>query len=128
MKYLMQFGIIALVSMAGELLRELLPFSIPGSIYGLVLMLVLLMTKIIKVEQVKDAGNFLLDIMPVLFIPSSVGLIVSWGTMKDIVVPVLLVCIMGTIIVMATVGIVTQHAIAVKNKKEVRKLNNKEGI
>ena len=64
-----------MISFAGELLKELLPFPVPASIYGLVLMLLALVTGIVKVEQVNDVSTFLLDVMPVMFIPASVGLI-----------------------------------------------------
>ena len=38
MKYVKQFAIILLVSLAGELMSFLLPLPVPASIYGLVLM------------------------------------------------------------------------------------------
>ncbi len=118
MRYIKQFGIIILISLMGELLKELLPFSVPGSIYGLVLMLLALMTRVVKASQLKDVSNFLLDIMPILFIPSTVGLMVSWGTLKDILVPVLIVCIVGTALVMGITGQITQFIIRITNKKE----------
>lgn len=117
LRYIKQFTIIIVISLMGELLKELLPFSIPGSIYGLALMLIALATGIVKVHQVKDVSDFLLDIMPILFIPSTVGLMVSWGTLKEILVPVLLVCILGTIIVMGITGGITQLVIRKCGKK-----------
>ena len=38
MKYLRQFAIILLISLAGELLSYLLPLPIPASIYGIVIL------------------------------------------------------------------------------------------
>ena len=58
MKYVQQFGIILAVTFAGEILKAFLPLPIPSSIYGLLLMLGLLITKIIPLEKVKEAGNF----------------------------------------------------------------------
>lgn len=101
----------------GELLKELLPFSVPGSIYGLILMIFALCTGMVKVHQVKEVSDFLLDIMPVLFIPSTVGLMITWGTLKDIIVPVLIVCIPGTIIVMGVTGRITQRLIRLSSKE-----------
>ncbi len=111
MKYLKQFGIIIVISLMGELLNELLPFSVPGSIYGLVLMLLALITGVVKVSQVKETSSFLLDIMPILFIPSTVGLMDYFGVLSEIIVPVLLVCIVGTALVMGITGVVTQKII-----------------
>ena len=108
MKYLKQFGIIIVISLMGELLYELLPFSIPASIYGLVIMLIALMTGILKVNQVKEASSFFLEMMPILFIPPTVGLITTWGTLQEILVPVLIVCIIGTMLVMGVTGKITE--------------------
>lgn len=56
MKYLRQFGIILAVTCAGEIMKYFIPLAIPGSIYGLILMFVLLLTRVIKVEHVKETG------------------------------------------------------------------------
>ena len=82
MKYLKQFGIILFVSLLGELLRMLIPLPIPASVYGLVLMLILLMIGIIKLQQIKEVSAFLIEIMPVMFIPAGVGLLESWPSLR----------------------------------------------
>lgn len=61
MKYLRQFGIILAVTCAGEIMKYFIPLPIPGSIYGLILMFVLLLAKVIKVEHVKETGEFLIE-------------------------------------------------------------------
>lgn len=73
MKYLQQFGIILAVSFVGELLNYAIPLSIPASIYGLVLMFVCLCMKWIKLEDVKETAVFLIEIMPLMFIPAGSG-------------------------------------------------------
>ena len=110
-----------MISFAGELLKEFLPFSVPASIYGLVLMLLALMTGIIKVEQVNDVSTFLLDVMPVMFIPASVGLMESWHVMQSILIPAAILCIVGTLVVMVVSGRVTQHIIIGVEKRKNKK-------
>ena len=61
MKFLRQFGIILLLSALGEGLHALLPLPVPASVYGLVLMLAALMTGIIKVGQVEETADFLIE-------------------------------------------------------------------
>ena len=78
-KLLRQFLVIMAVSFVGEILHAVLPLPIPASIYGLVLMLALLMTGALKLDTVEDAGKFMIEIMPVMFIPAGVGLMESWG-------------------------------------------------
>ena len=86
MKLLYQFGVILAVTFVGELLYALLPLPIPASIYGLIVMLICLGTKVVKLSQVKIAADFLIDIMPPMFIPAAVGLIVVWGDLKEILI------------------------------------------
>ena len=103
MKYMRQFGIILGVTCAGELMKYLIPLPIPGSIYCLLLMFVLLLTKVIKVENVKDVGEFLIEIMPLMFIPAGVGLLASWGELQGFLVPLLLITVSTTFIVILDV-------------------------
>ena len=77
MKYIRESFIIFALTLAGEFLNHVLPLPVPAGVYGLFLMLVLLCAGILKVDQVEATGNFLLDIMPVMFIPASVGLLES---------------------------------------------------
>ena len=117
MKYLRQFAIILFVSLLGELLRILIPLPIPASVYGLVLMLVALTTGMLKVHQVKAAADFLIEIMPVMFIPAGVGLLDSWPALRSVWIPVVLVTLLTTIIVMAVTGQVAQKIIRKEEKK-----------
>mgnify|MGYP001095376342 CR=1 FL=1 len=84
MKYFRQFFLILAISFAGEILHMVLPLPVPASIYGLVLMLLALVTGIVKIEQVKDTAVFLIEIMPVMFIPAGAGLVESWSALKPI--------------------------------------------
>ena len=78
MKFIKQFGIILAVSFLGEILNHLIPLPIPASIYGLIFMLLCLATGLLRVEAVKDTAYYLIEIMPLMFIPAGVGLIESW--------------------------------------------------
>ena len=60
MKHMKQFGIILVVTCIGEILKLFIPLPVPGSIYGLLLMLFLLMTHIVPLEEVREAGEFLI--------------------------------------------------------------------
>ena len=116
MKLLYHFGVILAVTFVGELLYALLPLPIPASIYGLIVMLICLGTKVVKLSQVKIAADFLIDIMPPMFIPAAVGLIVVWGDLKEILIPVVVITCLSTVIVMVCTGKVTQTLIRRKQK------------
>ena len=104
MKYLKQFLIILLVSCIGEVLHTLIPLPIPASIYGLVLMLLLLISKILPLDAVKETAEFLIQIMPVMFIPAAVGLIVYWEQLKPIIIPVIAITVISTVLVILSTG------------------------
>ncbi|WP_346928255.1 CidA/LrgA family protein [Clostridium sp.] len=108
MKYVRQFGIILSITFIGEILKYIVPLPIPASIYGLILMLLILKSKIISLDQVKETGTFLIEIMPLMFIPAAVGLLVSWESLKDIYIPIIIITILTTVIVMTVTGKVTQ--------------------
>ena len=95
MKLLRQFLIILAISFVGEALKYLLPLPVPASIYGMVILFVGLLTGLIKLSWVKDAGKFLIAVMPVMFIPAGVGLMSSWGVLKPMLVPVLVVTVVA---------------------------------
>ena len=107
MKYLQQFGIILAVSFVGELLNYAIPLSIPASIYGLVLMFVCLCMKWIKLEDVKETAVFLIEIMPLMFIPAAVGLITSWNIIRPKLLAyaaALVVCVQGGAVLASAEG------------------------
>ena len=117
MKYLKQFAVIMIVSFAGELLHSCLPLPVPASIYGFVLMFVLLLTGILKLSDVKETSHFLIEIMPVMFIPSSVGLITVFALLKPLLLPYAVITVVSTFIVMLVAGRVTQALIRGKRKE-----------
>lgn len=120
MKYIRQFLMILAISFAGELCKFLLPFPIPASIYGMALMFIGLLTGVVKLEHVRDTGKFLIEIMPLMFIPAGVGLITSWGILRPVFIPVCVITLVTVITVMAATGRVSQWVIRFEQKKGKR--------
>jgi holin-like protein len=118
MKYLSQIGIILAISFLGEMLNKIIPLPIPASIYGMIILFVALISGVIKLSAVKETGKFLIDIMPLLFIPPTVGLIESWGTMQDFLVAIIVISLVSTILVAAVSGRITQFIINRKSKNK----------
>ena len=108
MKYIKQFLIIITIAFIGELLNTVINFPIPASIYGIILLFTGLVTHIIPYDSVKDVGHFLVEIMPVMFIPAAVGLMDSLTEIKASWLSYLVILIITTIAVMAVSGCVTQ--------------------
>lgn len=108
MKYLKQSLVILVIAFAGEVLKYIIPLPIPASIYGLIILFVGLLTGLIRLEQVREAGKFLIEIMPVMFIPAAVGLLESWGVLQPMFLPVIIITLVSTVVVMAVTGISSQ--------------------
>ena len=118
MKFLRQFIIILVISFIGELLKYILPLPVPASIYGMVILFVGLLMGLIKLENVREAGRFLIEIMPIMFISAGVGVMASWGVLSPILVPVAVIIVVALITVMAVTGRLAQMIIRFDKKKE----------
>ena len=116
MKYLHQFMVIIGITFVGELLKYMLPLPIPASIYGMVIMFIGLMTGAIKLDAVKDVGKFLIEIMPLMFIPAAVGLLETWDVIAPAWLEYVAVTVISTWVVMIVSGRVTQFVIRRKRK------------
>ena len=117
MKYIKQFAIILTISFIGEVLNSIIPLPIPASIYGMAILFTALCTGVIRLEQVKETGKFLIAIMPLMFIAPAVGLIDSWDTMQGFIVAIAAISIVSTITVIAATGHATQLIMKLKRKE-----------
>ncbi len=111
MKYIRQFCVILLITFLGELLHFMIPIPIPASIYGIVILFAGLLSGIIPLASVRETGLFLVEIMPVMFIPAAVGLIDSWEMISGSLLKYAVVIVITTAGVMAVAGRVTQRMI-----------------
>lgn len=108
MKHLQQFLIILGFSALGELCHWLIPWPIPASIYGMALLFLALSLKLVKVEQVKQTGGFLVSIMPVLFVVPLVSLMENWDLISRNLVAIVSITVVSTVTTFAGAGLVTQ--------------------
>lgn len=118
MHYIRQFSIILGVSCLGELLRLFIPLPIPSTIYGLLLMLTFLKVGLIRLEWVKEVGDFLIEIMPLLFVPATVGIMATWEQLEAIIIPVLVITMVSTFVIMIVSGKVTDYMLRKRGEED----------
>ena len=118
MKSIRQFMIILAISLAGEALSFFLPLPVPAGIYGILLLLLLLTTGMLKVHQIKEASSFLIEIMPIMFIPAAAGLMQSYHLLAPSIGAYAVIIAVSTVAVMAVSGRVTQLVIRMKNREK----------
>ena len=119
MKFIKQLAIIFCISLIAELMEYLIPLPVAASVYGLMLMLVGLMTRLIPLEKVEGAADFLIEIMPILFIPPTVSIMTSFEVLKHLLIPITVISVVSTILVMAVTGRVSQGIMRKGRKKSV---------
>lgn len=106
--YLRQFAVIMVFSLLGDLCHALLPFPIPAAIYGLILLFLAFCLKILRLEDVKDTGKFLVSILPLLFVVPAVGLMDYWDLIRDNLLQILLLVVVSTAITFGVSGALTK--------------------
>lgn len=108
MRYLRQFLWIIGFTLVGEALHALLPLPVPAAVWGLVLLFIALESGKLKLSSVEDCGQFMLGIMPVLFIAPAVGLMDSWPVLASVWPAILAIIVLSTVVVFGVSGVVTQ--------------------
>lgn len=108
MKYIRQLAVILAVSFAGEIPGRVIPLPIPASVYGIVILFALLEAKLLPLSAVEETGDFLIEVMPLMFIPAAVGILDSWGLIRGSVLAYLAIVAVSTVVVMGVSGAVTQ--------------------
>ena len=118
MKYVFQFCRILFVCLLGEVLAAILPLPVPASVYGLILMLAALKTRLLRLDQVKETADFLIAVLPLLFVPAAAGVMALWPELRAMLAPCVTAVVLVTILVMGVSGRVTQAIRRMSERKE----------
>lgn len=118
MRYLRQFLWIIGFTLVGEALHAVVPLPVPAAVWGLVLLFIALESGKLKLSSVQECGQFMLGIMPVLFIAPSVGLMDSWPQLASVWPAVLAIIVLSTIVVFTVGGLVTQTMLDFASARE----------
>ncbi|MFC6858034.1 CidA/LrgA family protein [Zunongwangia atlantica 22II14-10F7] len=92
----------------GELIHYFLAIPIAGNIIGMLLIFLALFFKIIKLEDVKPASDFLVKYLVVFFIPYGVGLMVYANIIAAYWIPVSVAVILSTLLSIYVTGAIYQ--------------------
>lgn len=115
--YIRAFIIIYLCLFAGNGLAALLPITIPGSILGMLVLFTLLTVQIIPVKWVKPGCHIIIRNMALLFVPISVGVMSYTDILTAQFGPIVVSCIVSTILVIVIVGVGSQRLHAEPGEK-----------
>lgn len=118
MKYISQLLFILVFSLLGELLQAVIPLPVPAAIYGIVLLLIALWTGLLKEEKISDSADFLISIMPILFISPAVKILQYWNLVSSNLMQICIIIVVSAFLVFAVSGWVTRW---LRKQKEDKK-------
>lgn len=107
MEIIVQIGVVLAVSLAGEAVAAVLPFPFPASVIGMVLLFCLLAAKVLRPQHIRQKADFLLDNMPLFFIPACVSILKYADVLLQNLPAMILICV-GTV---PLVFFVTGHTV-----------------
>lgn len=117
MKYFKQAFVIIVITLIAEVLSYLLPLPIPASIYGMIILFICLMTGWIRLDQVENVGEWLIAVMPAMFVVPGAGFITSWSSLQPHLLSWTVIITVTTILVMAVAGFIAQYLQTRRNAK-----------
>lgn len=106
MKLYVQFMIILIFSVVGELISSVFHLPVPGSIIGLLLLFLALQFKLIRLRHIYSVGKFLLDNMTILFLPAGVGVMQYFDVIIPKILTILIITLGAMVINLLVIGFV----------------------
>lgn len=116
MEIIVQVGIVFGICLVGQMISSILPIAVPSSVIGMLLLLLLLCLKIIKPHHIEKKSTFLLQNMAFFFIPAGVGIMANFGSVKAFLLPLLLICLITTVLTFAVTAFTVKFVIKAQNK------------
>ncbi len=104
MEFLRSLALLLGISLAGEVLERLIPLPVAAGIYGMLILLAGLISGRISLARAEKAGNFLLEIMPLLFVAPTVAIVGQLELLKGFFLPMLAISLATTILVFGITG------------------------
>ncbi|CAM4003578.1 CidA/LrgA family protein [Mesobacillus thioparans] len=124
--YILQICGLILINKAGFYIVDLFNLLIPGNVMGMIILFLLLWLKIVKLDWIEGAADFLVRHLSFFFVSISVGLMTLGGLMAEAGIQLAVILVSSALLGMAIAG-GTSHAI-VKHKKRKEAQNDGHDI
>lgn len=124
MKIMLQIGVVLGICLLGEGISLLLPIAFPGSVISMILLFLILLTGLLRPDHIRQKSDFLLQNMAFFFIPAGVGIMEYTDVLLPVVLPLLLICLITTVLTFAASALTAKLVIHLQEKAASRK---KEG-
>lgn len=116
MKMILQIGVVLGICLLGEGISLLLPIPFPGSVIAIVLLFLLLLSRVLRPDHIRQKSDFLLQNMAFFFIPAGVGIMEYAEELLPFLLPLLLICLITTILTFAASALTATLVIHIQQK------------
>ncbi|WP_257391895.1 CidA/LrgA family protein [Mesobacillus jeotgali] len=116
--YILQIGGLIVINKAGSYIVEIFDLLIPGNVLGMILLFLLLWLKIVKLEWIEGAANFLVTHLSFFFISISVGLMTLGGLIAENGIQLAVILLCSALIGMAIAGGTSHLIVRDRRRKE----------
>ncbi|WP_019240639.1 MULTISPECIES: CidA/LrgA family holin-like protein [Bacillus] len=120
-RIIIQIAILYVFLLIGNVAHTYLHIPLPGSIIGLLLLFLALSQKIFSVKWIEQGASFLLAFLPLLFVPTLVGIIKYPELFYGKGILVLLVVIISTVMTIIAAGRASQFIESKTKDREEKK-------
>lgn len=121
---ILQFGVLFVFLVLGELVVKFTGVPVPSSIIGMVLLCAGLKCGVVKLEWVDRLSSFLVHNLGFFFVPAGIGLMNCLGLIADQWVPIVCATVISTVVIISVTGWVHQWTRSFAS----RLANRKEGM
>ena len=104
MRILLQLLLLSAITLLGEAVSYLLPFTFPGTLIAMFILLALMGTGIIRESHLEESSAFFTRYMALFFVPYGVGLMVSYRVILENLWAILVSGIVSTVLVIFVTG------------------------
>ena len=113
---ILQIGVVLGICLLGEGISLLLPIPFPGSVIAMVLLFLLLLSRVLRPDHIRQKSDFLLQNMAFFFIPAGVGIMEYAEELLPFLLPLLLICLITTILTFAASALTATLVIHIQQK------------
>ena len=110
-KFLLGMAILFAIYYVSFFILKLTEIKLPPAILGLVLFAWGLSVGVIKEDWVKDAVDFMLKNMPVLFVPFIVGIVLYKSVLTENLIAICLVVLFSTTLTIVGTGLFVEYGV-----------------
>lgn len=117
MKKLMSIFVLFSCIICGSILREFIDLPIPDVIYGMLILFILMFTKVVKVDDIENVSNSLLENLAFLFLPLGVSLMTQLDILEKNFIAILTIVVISCFLTMLVTSKVVELVQKLGGKK-----------